>query len=205
MALKARHLSCKDESSWIGAANSWIESHLKEFNGRSLFVPAGETPKPLYKSWESTHPSFLKDVKMIQIDDVATGKKKDLFRQFFREYLPSYQRQLVFFEAGEQVADLAILGLGMNGHVAFHEPGMPVNFFSGCLELNAKTLEVLELEPGTWGQTFGLGAFLKSKAILMLVKGSKKASVVEKMLARDPSIPASHLLDHPRFTLVTDF
>ncbi|MEK6556643.1 MAG: 6-phosphogluconolactonase, partial [Bdellovibrionota bacterium] len=131
--------------------------------------------------------------------------KKHIFRQFFIDHLASYQKQMSFFDKGDEVADLAILGLGMNGHVAFHEPGIQTEFFSGCLPLTNKTLEVLDLEKGTWGQTFGLGAFLKTKSILMIVRGAKKESVVERMMAADKELPAAALLKHSDFTLITDF
>ena len=205
MTSQFRHLAFENEALWVSAANDWIQAKIRQHRARSLYIPAGETPKPLYASWEKTHPAFLNEIQMIQIDDVATGPKKDLFRQFFRAHLPSYQKQIQFFDKGDQTADLAILGLGMNGHVAFHEPGLPAHFFSGCLELNEKTRQVLSLEKGVQGQTYGLGAFLKCKSILMIVKGRQKAEVVNRLIEKDLSLPASHLIDHPDFTLMTDF
>jgi glucosamine-6-phosphate deaminase len=205
MGFYSRHLRCKDESSWVAAANTWLVERKATYSAQSVYLPAGETPKALYKNWQAENHDFLKSLKFIQIDDVATGPKKHIFRQFFIDHLASYQRQMCFFDRGDEVADLAILGLGMNGHVAFHEPGIEAAFFSGCLPLTAKTLEVLDLEKGTWGQTFGLGAFLKTKSILMIVKGAKKAEVVDRMLSGDTQLPASALLKHKDFTLITDF
>lgn len=168
-------------------------------------MPAGETPRVLYEQWQKADPDFLKGMTLIQIDDVVSGRKKDMFKHFFFEHLPRYQKQFVFFNDGEMIADLAVLGLGLNGHVAFHEPGVSPQFFSGCVQLSQKTKETLDLEPETWGQTFGIDAFIRTKAILMLVRGEKKREVVNRLMRADPSLPASSLLKHNNFTLITDF
>lgn len=200
-----RHLYCKDEKSWVEAANQWLADQKAEFKAKTVYLPAGETPRPLYENWQKQMPTILKDLTFVQIDDVVSGRKKDMFKKFFIDHLPAYQKQFEFFGQGGTIADLAILGLGLNGHVAFHEPGVDPKFFSGCVRLSNKTKETLELEPETWGQTFGLDAFLRTKSILMLVKGEKKRDVVNRLMRNDTSLPATHLLKHPNFTLITDF
>lgn len=200
-----RHLYCKDEKSWVEAANRWLIDQKDEFKARTVYLPAGETPRALYKNWQKESPAFLKDLTFVQIDDVVSGRKKDMFKQFFYDELPQLKNQFEFFGPGDTVADLAILGLGLNGHVAFHEPGLDANFFSGCVQLSAKTKETLELEPETWGQTFGINAFLRAKSILMLVRGEKKRDVSNRLMRGDLSLPAAHLLKHNNFTLLTDF
>lgn len=200
-----RHLYCKDEKHWIDAANAWLADQKEEFKARSVYLPAGETPRALYKDWQAHERAFLKGMTFVQIDDVVSGRKKDMFKNFFCENLPEYKNQFVFFKDGDKIADLAVLGLGLNGHVAFHEPGIPAQFFSGCVRLSDKTKETLDLEPETWGQTFGIDAFIRSKAILMLVRGEKKREVVNRLMRADPTLPASALLKHNNFTLLTDF
>lgn len=198
---------CKDQSDWLNFANEWLSSNIINFKANSLYVPAGETPRPLYGHWEQHKPSFLKNIRFVQIDDVATGPQKNLFKTFFLKELPSYQKQFSFFENGEDQAQLALLGLGLNGHVAFHEPGIPQHFYSGCVRLSETTIFNLNLkQKNTWGKTYGVNAFMKTKAILFLVRGENKRQILQKLLdPQNKSLPASALIEHGNCTVLCDF
>lgn len=195
---------CEGREELTQAASTWCRDSVHRLDAKTLYIPAGQTPITLYEAWEAEKPDYLKAMRLMQIDDVLTGSQKGIFRQFFVRYLPSYQTQVQFIDQADQVADLAILGLGLNGHVAFHEPGLPRDFFSGCVLLSDRTRETLKLEEPTWGISYGLGAFLETKAILMIVKGQSKREVLARLLKRDPSLPASVLLEHPAFTILAD-
>jgi 6-phosphogluconolactonase/glucosamine-6-phosphate isomerase/deaminase len=197
------------QNEWVQAAAKWLEEKQLQFKAKSLYVPAGETPKPIYRDWEARKPEYLNNMKMIQIDDVLDGEKKNLFKQFFYDELPSYASRIEYFETGETQADLGILGLGMNGHVAFHEPGLAPEFYSGCVRLQSETIKNLELAAGTWGKTYGAGAFFGCKALLLAVKGEKKREILLRTLEGGSrlsrEIPACALLSHPDLTVLTDF
>jgi glucosamine-6-phosphate deaminase len=143
----------------------------------------------------------LRDLRLLQVDDVLTGRKQGLFAQFFREELPGWE---VVPPACEERGDLAILGLGTNGHVAFHEPGLPAGFCFGEVSLAEDTLARLHLEPGTKGITYGVGAFHDTKAILLVVRGENKQQALERLQKGDPALPASGLLSHPDLTVLAD-
>ncbi len=171
---------------------------------RSIYVPAGQTPIPVYQSWTLGQPEFLETMDLLQIDDVVTGSGKGLFGQFLAQHLPLHTSRLRLIEFADRVGDLALLGLGLNGHVAFHEPGLPREFFSGCVRLDRQTCESLKIEQGTWGVTYGTGAFLRSRAILMMVRGASKKSILRRLIEGDPTLPASSLLAHDDFTILAD-
>ena len=171
---------------------------------RSLYLPAGQTPVEVYRQWEAEPPEFLKNAKLIQIDDVLTGQKQGMFRKFFEEKLPSFLDRFEWIEEGATSAELGILGLGLNGHIAFHEPGLPSDFFSGCVQLNPVTRKTLDLEDDAWGITYGAGAFLRCHALLMIVSGSSKREVLRRLMTRDPNLPASVLASHPNFIVIAD-
>ncbi len=196
---------CKDETEWISAANLWVQDYCRRYQVKRLFLPAGETPKPLYAYWEREQPAFLQNLTLVQIDDVVTGPTRECFREFFLQYLPSYAEQMEFFSEGEKGADLALLGLGMNGHVAFHEPGLSSELYSGCVELSAATRITLKLSEPTWGATYGLKAFKKCHGILLLVRGEKKRQIAERVLARDKEVPAAQLMNSASLTVLADF
>ncbi|MEK7357725.1 MAG: 6-phosphogluconolactonase, partial [Bdellovibrionota bacterium] len=105
---------------------------------------------------------------------------------------------------GDAVADVAILGLGLNGHVAFHEPGLGRDFFSGCVKLSDTTVGQLAAEPETWGITYGAGAFARCRSVCIMVGGASKRDVLKRLLAGDDSLPATALMKHPDLTIFAD-
>ncbi len=197
-------LIAEDATDLSRQASSWLENQVLHENVRSAFVPAGKTPEALYQLWESEKPSWLKGVRLKQIDDVLNGPEKGLFRRFFEEHLPSFKTQMDWIEKADEPADVAILGLGLNGHIAFHEPHLPDNFYGGCVELSEITCKTLALKGGTWGLTYGASSFMNCRSILMIATGESKRAVVEKLLASSQELPATSLLKHPRFTLLVD-
>ncbi|MGZ3725243.1 MAG: 6-phosphogluconolactonase [Pseudobdellovibrio sp.] len=205
-----KKIIAQEQNEWVQRTSSWLAEKKAEYKAKSVYLPAGETPKLIYRDWELRKPEFLNQLQLIQIDDVLDGEKKDLFKKFFHDELPSYASRIEYFTDGGHQADLGILGLGMNGHVAFHEPGLPSNFYSGCVCLQNETLHNLQLNEGTWGKTYGARAFSSCKALLIIVKGLKKKEILQKTLieAQNSStgkIPASSLLHHPDLTILTDF
>ena len=158
----------------------------------------------LYDVWRTESPDYLDGMKLIQIDDVMNGHDAGVFKKFFSDHLPGHQKQIEFITNADSRADLAILGLGLNGHVAFHEPGIDDAFYSGCVRLNEITCDHLGLERGTWGISYGAAAFASAKAVLMMVSGSSKADVLARLIDRDPTLPATSLLAHRDFTILAD-
>lgn len=99
--------------------------------------------------------------------------------------------------------DLCILGLGMNGHLAFNEPSEFLQPFAHLAELSAMSLQHkmatgMTTKP-TYGLTLGMADILNSKMILILIAGKQKRSIVKKFLSKQisSSVPASFLWLHP--------
>jgi 6-phosphogluconolactonase/glucosamine-6-phosphate isomerase/deaminase len=195
--------TCLDEYKWVSAVNAWLANRVDRFSAQRVFVPAGNTPLPLYKSWEDHHPEFARPLTFVQVDEVLGAAP--IFRTFFERFLPSYIGQLEFIVDGDGVADLGVLGLGTNGHVAFHEPGLDLGLYSACVPLEESTASRLGVPLGSWGLTYGVGAFMKTKALALLVRGDSKREVLQRALGGDPSLPASALLKHPDLTVFLDF
>jgi 6-phosphogluconolactonase/glucosamine-6-phosphate isomerase/deaminase len=204
-----KKIVAQGQNDWVTIAAHWLDEKQARYAAKSIYVPAGETPKPIYHDWELRKPESLNKMQMIQIDDVLDGEKQNIFKQFFQTELPSYASRIEYFDRGQSQADLGILGLGMNGHVAFHEPGLAPNFYSGCVRLQSETLINLGLVSGTWGKTYGAQAFFNCKALLLIVKGEKKKEILLRTLAaatnNSREIPACALLSHQDLTILTDF
>lgn len=107
--------------------------------------------------------------------------------------------------------DLAVVGIGMNGHIGFNEPGTPFNI--GChvavLDDTTKTVgqkyfsSYTELEKGI---TVGLGHLMNASHLVVMADGTRKAGVIRKALEGpvDPSFPASIVQVHRHATIVID-
>jgi len=108
--------------------------------------------------------------------------------------------------------DLAVLGLGRDGHVAFDEP--PARLASGVLLVRLAAETRADAAPAFGGEatvperalTTGLGTLYRARELLLLVTGRAKAQALAAMLEAPagPACPASLLRDHPRLTVICD-
>ncbi len=189
----------KSENEWLGLIWRWVHSEVK--TQQRVFVPAGNTPLPVYRHWTRSPSPHLRTLRFLQIDDILSGPRRGSFRQFLETELAPFRTQFEWIEHADARADVAILGVGVNGHVAFHEPSLPRDFYSGCIPLAAATVKYLTLSDKTWGLTYGVGAFLQCSKILVLARGEGK----KKVLEHAASLPIGWILQHPQVTLIADF
>jgi glucosamine-6-phosphate deaminase len=108
--------------------------------------------------------------------------------------------------------DLQLLGIGQNGHIGFNEPGTPftstthiVTLAQNTREANSRFFNSLEEVP-THAITMGIASILKSKEILLLVSGDRKAEALYKFVNGEISeeFPASALKYHSNVTVIAD-
>ena len=106
---------------------------------------------------------------------------------------------------------LQFLGLGRNGHVAFNEPGSPVEGGFRRVRLAETTrsdarARFAPAEPPTDAITAGLGELLASRRVVLIATGSGKAEVVRTMLEGEIelSCPASLLRRHGDVLVLLD-
>ncbi len=107
--------------------------------------------------------------------------------------------------------DVAVVGLGMNGHIGMNEPGTPVGQRTHIARLDALTIQVgqkyfQKAQPLSEGITLGLGTLMDAKYVLLVVNGSKKASIVKAVLEGPITehVPGSLFRQHPRFLVYLD-
>lgn len=107
--------------------------------------------------------------------------------------------------------DLMIVGIGMNGHIGFNEPGAGTNWLSHVIALDEITQTVGQKyfeQPVqvTQGITLGLGHLMKARQVLLLANGQRKAGVVAQAIAGPvtPLLPASILQQHAQAIFVID-
>lgn len=108
--------------------------------------------------------------------------------------------------------DLAILGVGRNGHLAFNEPGTAPDGPTGIRRLTEDTRQAnAYLFPGggvpTHGLSMGLGTLAASRSLLLIATGASKADAVRAMTRPSTTMeacPAALLRDHAEATILLD-
>ena len=110
--------------------------------------------------------------------------------------------------------DLTILGIGVNGHIAFCEPGSKKNSLTHITKLSKKTIE--QNSDGRFFRnkkdvpkkalTMGIATILSSKKIVVIANGKRKAKAIKKSLKGKitPMIPASYLQSHNNIIWLLD-
>lgn len=105
--------------------------------------------------------------------------------------------------------DLAILGLGLNGHLGFNEPPSPADAPTRTVTLTPASLEsnrvYWDTDVPTQALTAGMEMILAARSTLLLVTGASKQAALGRLLTGPPSpdFPAS-LLSGEAVTVLAD-
>lgn len=159
--------------------------------------------------------------------DVEGSCKQTLYDHFF-DPLSIRQDQIVFFdgmnpdltEECEKMdkyiqthgpIDLFLLGIGMNGHLGFNEPGVDFDLYSHVINLDPVTKQVsskyfqtnMEL---TQGITLGIRYIMEARTVLLIANGSNKAEILQQSFTGPVTneVPASILQNHPKLIVCID-
>jgi len=99
--------------------------------------------------------------------------------------------------------DFMIVGIGMNGHIGFNEPGTSLALKSHVIELDNVTQQVgqkyfrstTKLQKGI---TLGFQNILQAKKVILMANGAKKADIIKTSLEEGitEKCPASILRKH---------
>ena len=108
--------------------------------------------------------------------------------------------------------DLAILGLGSNGHIGFNEPDSDWSAGTHVVTLSQETraTHVLQTQGRfaipQYGVTVGISTILAAREILLLVAGSAKARALAAFRhgVPDSRWPVTALLTHQSLTVIAD-
>ena len=125
-----------------------------------------------------------------------------------KEHCLEYERKI---EAAGGI-DLQILGIGVNGHIGFNEPGSAIYSKTRLITLDNSTRLANSHEFGNLSQvprmaiTMGISTIMKSRKIILMAWGQNKAPVIRKAVEDDDTeeVPASLLQNHDDCTFVID-
>ena len=202
-----------------------------------LGLATGTTPLGLYRRMIEDcrdKGTSYKGVKTVNLDEYAglTAEDKQSYASFMRENLfrgldidlkNTYIENGVAADAEKECQrynglldtlrqDIQLLGLGSNGHIAFNEPGTPleagvhvVKLAESTINDNSRLFERREDVPVS-AYTMGPKNIMNAKKILILASGANKAQAVYGAVKGEitESLPASILQLHPDCTLIAD-
>ena len=125
-----------------------------------------------------------------------------------KEHCLNYEKQI---DAAGGL-DLQILGIGINGHIGFNEPGSGIYTKTRLTTLDNSTRIANAYEFGNMSEvprmaiTMGISTILKSKRIILMAWGQAKAPVIQQSVEMDDTeeVPASLLQNHDNCTFVVD-
>ena len=108
--------------------------------------------------------------------------------------------------------DLLVIGIGVNGHIAFNEPGSSFASRTRVVDLAPATIANARRHFGSEGDvprtaiTVGIGTILGARRILLLASGASKAGIVHQCLHGpvSESLPATALQVHRDVTVILD-
>lgn len=107
--------------------------------------------------------------------------------------------------------DVAILGIGLNGHVGMNEPGTKATIRSHVASIHPLTQQTGQKyfttpQNLTNGLTLGLATLMDAKHLFLLASGGHKAEIISRVMADAPSeeLPATLLRNHPELTVYLD-
>lgn len=192
-------------------ASAWVVDGLRATLARQpravWLATAGRTPVPTYRHLVRRHRQALDwgRVVVLQMDDCPSlppelsfaaqlrrelveplGARAHLMRGPQGEFDPS-----AYLAALPEI-DVALHGIGRNGHVGFNEPGSDIAEW-GEVRLARTTCEDMGVDMAATGFTLGLGRLARARRSLLVATGPSKRLAISRLLDTDAHCPASRL------------
>jgi glucosamine-6-phosphate deaminase len=204
----------------------------------AVLFAVGETPVPLYAELAARRATGELDasgIRAVQLDEyagVAPGDERAFFGWLARDVLgplaiPPERTIGLRGDAADLAAeceryelavrraggiDLAILGLGLNGHLGFNEPPSDAAAPTRVVDLAEPTIEA---SAGYWGSrelvpprgiTAGMRVLLAARETILVVTGERKREILHAALEGPvtPDVPASLLRTIDRVRVYAD-
>ena len=198
-----------------------------------LALPTGRTPIPLYDELARRHAAGAIDLSRARgfnLDELAMPRADPrTFHSFMERHAwgrtglrrercdipdgaaPDLDAECRRYEDAIAAAgglDLALLGVGMDGHVAYNMPG-PLRLPTHVTRLPDGLAASLGVPQEDWplrAITMGIGTIRSARRILVLATGEAKATAVRMLVygPEDPHWPCSFLARHDNVDLLAD-
>ena len=198
------------EDAFAGACLEAVLDAVQPYRSPLTGLPTGSTPLGLYAALRRAVSVWDADVsswRPIAIDEYGGPRDHACSnRAYFAEHWDAIRGAAPVEQFDPEAADLeaecarmravidanggldlAILGVGLNGHLAFNEPGSSVASSVRRMDLHADSRASARSCWGdatpAWGLTLGLRELLGARRVVVMANGAAKASVVAQALA----------------------
>lgn len=231
-------IKVKDYEEMSEKAYSELMDKVSHLEHPVLGLATGSTPEGLYRhineKYEQGKISF-KDVKSFNLDEyVGLDKSDPASYYYFMEtklfndvdiskdqvrvpngIAQDLEKECNDYETAIKEAggiDVQLLGIGINGHIGFNEPGTSfsskthvVDLEESTIQANARFFDSIDEVP-TKAISMGIDTIMQSKEIILLVSGASKADALAKLMNGEVTedVPASILQNHPHVTVIAD-
>jgi len=231
-------IQAKDYDDMSEKACEMITDRLKSLENPVLGLATGSTPEGLYQriteKYKQKEISF-QNAKTFNLDEYVGLAKDDpnsyyhyMNEKLFKHidipkehiHLPNgtaadLEKECNDYEQlilAQNHIDLQLLGLGVNGHIGFNEPGTPfssrtsvVDLVESTINANARFFDSIDDVP-TQAISMGIKTIMESQEIILLASGESKAEAIAKLINGEVSedFPASILKNHKRVTVIAD-
>ena len=196
----------------------------------------GSTPVDLYKELVRLNKAgeiSFKDAKSFNLDEYVglEGTHDQSYRYFMNDNLFNHidiKMENTHVPSGIDIecpekydeeikaaggVDMQLLGIGIDGHIGFNEPGTPWDSLTHIVELEQNTREVNSRffssidEVPTHAVTMGIKTIMNARSIILMATGSSKAEIVKAFIEGPitTEVPASILQLHPFTEVYLDY
>ena len=196
-----------------------------------LGLATGSTPLSLYDEIKKSDLDFS-HVTAINLDEYVglSGDNPNSYQFYMndelfneKEFLKTYIPNGANINAEEEVAaynkilkdnpiDVQILGIGINGHIGFNEPGTSFDEETHKVALTESTIEVnkrfftTDEEVPRYAYTMGTKSIMGAKKIILMAYGEEKAAAIYETVEGPitENAPASILQKHSDVVIIVD-
>lgn len=226
-----------DAARVVAQAVDRVEELVRRRPDAVLGIATGSSPEPLYAELaaRAAHGLDLSQLRITCLDEYVglAPDNPQSYRHYITEHvldpwgvdpttsvLPEvtgdnpdeaaadFERRIIALGG----VDLQILGVGLNGHIGFNEPGSALDSRTRVVGLTESTREANSRffaskdDVPTHAVTQGIGTIMEAKQTIMLAFGEAKASAVQAMLSGPVSadVPASVLQQHAAVDVFLD-
>jgi galactosamine-6-phosphate isomerase len=224
-----------DHEAMSRAAARWLAERIEQKPDTLLCLATGASPTRAYDvlvARKKTAPKLFRQLRLLKLDewgglpmtDPATSEQHlrrhvveplQLGRRYtgFVSDSPEPERECARIQAWLKrhgPIDVCVLGLGVNGHLAFNEPAEFLQPHAHVARLSPESLghSMVKDKPvrPRYGLTIGIGDILQARHVLLLVSGAVKQPMLARLLKGQltPQFPASFLWLHPQATILCD-
>ena len=210
---------------------------MQSSKNKLLCIASGDTPAGMYKEIVSKvkdNELDVSDWNFVGLDEWGGMNGNDegscryhLNQQFFHP-LQIKKENICFFDGRENDLekecrhtekfiqqhggiDIALLGLGLNGHIGMNEPGTSPQLHSHIAEIESETQKIGQKyftgpRKLSYGITLGLANIMEARHVILMASGSHKAAIVKKIIEDEISeqLPASLLRQHKELKVYLD-